>query len=530
MQAKTFRPYQAEAIDAILGCWRDNQRCLAVMPTGAGKTLVAAGTTQRILDRPGNNHRVLFLANRNELCLQPLEAFAAQLGFVPALEKAESRAGLTEPVVIGSVQTLSRQQRLERFSRDHFSYIFADEAHMALAPSWQRIFDHFETAKVCGITATPFRSDAKLLREIFDAEAYRKNLFELVDEGWLVNPDHVYKLESAISLAQVRIKKSTEGIDYDLNDAADAIAPYFAEIARELKDKHANRHILAFLPLVASSQKFVAACVAAGINAVHIDGDDPERAQKLQAFKDGQISLLSNSNLLHTGIDLPVCDATLCLRPTRSKVLYQQVVGRSTRPLPGLVDRYQSVQDRLQAIFSSAKPNALIIDPLWLSNDHDLVTPSFLIAENQEEAEAIQKRAGKEYSLQNLKALVQREREEAIARRLANAARFRAGRVDYQYFAATSGESRLLTYEPIFKKECAPPSAFTLRYLQENMGIDPSNITSQGLAEEIKRAIGRRRYHQRAEIRQLAVIAEAQGLNPDLWKIRKNDPRLMQEK
>jgi superfamily II DNA or RNA helicase len=527
MQApKTFRPYQTEAIKAILSQWQQSRTCLAVMPTGAGKTIVAAGTTKAIIERP-NPGRVLFLANRNELCTQPFEAFTEQLGFVPELEKAESRASHNAPVVIGSVQTLSLTKRLEQFRPDHFSHIFADEAHMSMAKSWQRIFQYFENAKICGITATPFRSDAKILRDVYEAEAYRKNLFELVDEGWLVNPDHVFKLQSAISLAQVRIKQSVEGKDYDLQDAADAILPYFKEIAEELVREHSKRHILAFLPLVASSQKFVAACVEAGINAVHVDGEDPQRAQKLQAFKDGRIQLLSNSNLLHTGVDFPVCDATLCLRPTRSKVLYQQVVGRSTRPLAGLVDAQESVEGRLEAIRKSAKPDALIIDPLWLSTDHDLVTPSFLIADNQEEAEEIERRAkkNKDYSLAAIKAAIQREREEAIARRLANAARFREGRLDYQCLAASPGEHRLLTYEPVFKKECRPPSAFTLSVLHR-MGIDTENVTSQGLAEEIKRAIGRRRYQGRAEIRDLAPVAETIGVNPEIWKIKKTDTRI----
>jgi superfamily II DNA or RNA helicase len=233
----------------ILEAWKQHRSCIAVLPTGGGKTLVAAATTEQIQHKG----RVLFLANRNELCVQPMAAFARQ-GLVPALEKAEFSAPLSARVVIGSVQTLSRQTRLDRFPRDHFSYIWCDEAHMSIAPSWKRILDHFESAKICGITATPFRSDAKSLSATYEKEAYRKELFELVDEGWLVAPDHVDKLSTAISLAQVRVKRTAEGLDYDVQDAASAIEPYFVEIAKELKEKHASRHILAFLPLVASSQ------------------------------------------------------------------------------------------------------------------------------------------------------------------------------------------------------------------------------------------------------------------------------------
>lgn len=518
--SKRFRPYQLEASSAILSAWGKHRSCLASLATGAGKTVIAAGVTQYVVEK--NRGRVLFLANRNELCVQPLATFADQLGFVPALEKAESSAPLDAKVVIGSVQTLAREKRLQRFPKDHFSFIFADEAHLAVSPSWRRVLDYFEGAKLCGITATPFRADAKDLRDVFEAEAFRKNLFELVDEGWLVNPDHVYKLESAISLAQVRVKKSTEGIDYDLNDAASAIEPYFIEIAKEIKEKHAGRKMLAFLPLVASSQKFVAACQSVGLNAVHIDGEDPDRNTKLRLFKDGQIALLSNANLLHTGVDIPACDCTLNLRPTKSKVLYMQIIGRSTRTVPGLIDGLDTVEARLKAIAGSAKPQAYILDPLWLTADHDLVTPSFLIAPNQQDAEEMNRRATNSYSLRALAREVQADREEAIRRRLEAAARFREGKVSAEYFAAATEDHELVNYEAVYKWEEQPPTKFSKLLLQQ-AGIDPESVPSEGYARQVMRAIGRRRYKGLAEIGSLSFFAERAGLTPQLWKITKKE-------
>lgn len=513
MQAKTFRPYQAEASSAITKAWTDKRSCIAVVATGGGKTLIAAGTSKRIQDKG----KILFLANRNELCTQPLEAFRDQLGYVPALEKAESVAPLDARVVIGSVQTLSRQKRLERFPKDHFQYIFADECHMSVADSWKRIFSHFDGAKICGITATPFRSDAKRLTDIFECEAYRKTLFDLVDEGYLCDPDHVDRLSTAISLAQVRVKKTTEGLDYDLNDAADAIQPYFTEIARELAQKHAAKHILAFLPLVASSQKFVAACVAAGLNAVHVDGEDPQRNEKLEAFKQGRIQLLSNSNLLHTGIDAPICDATLNLRPTKSKVLYAQIIGRSTRTVPGLIDNLDTVQVRKLAIAHSSKPRAYIIDPLWLSEDHDLVTPAFMIADDEEFAVEMNKAAGKSYSLRQIRDQIQLEREEKIRRRLEATVRFREGKVSAKWFAASIHDAELVNYEPVYAWERQPIRS-TSRWLLEGAGIDPESVSGEGEARKVMRAVGRRRYQKLPEIIRLAPLVEARGVNdPSIW-------------
>jgi len=509
MQAK-FRPYQEEASRAVVEAWHKGQNAIVALATGGGKTLIAAGTSARV------KGRVLFLANRNELCTQPLAAFADQLGYEPALEKAESYAPLDARVVVASVQTLSRKKRLERYPVDHFQYIFADECHMALAESWKRIFAHFATAKRCGITATPFRSDNKSLAELFEVECYRKGIFDLVEQGFLVDPDHVDRLSTAISLAQVRVKKTTEGIDYDLQDASDAISPYFSEIAKELAAKHASKKILAFLPLVASSQKFVAACRAEGINAVHIDGEDPEREQKLDLFKQGKIQLLSNSNLLHTGVDVPCCDTTLNLRPTRSRVLYQQIVGRSTRCLPGVIDGLDDVRDRLDAIARSDKPAAFILDPLWLSEDHNLVTPASLVSETEEEAEAIRARATDSYSLRSIQREVQREREEAIRRRLERAAFFLTGTVPAELFAAGTHDRRLQNYQAVFAWEAAPVGKFS-RLLLEQRGIDPDTVQTEGYARAVIAAVNRRRYNRMPEIRALGPAASAEA--SDLWQL-----------
>jgi superfamily II DNA or RNA helicase len=510
-----LRPYQEDAVNGILKSWKEFPSSMTVVATGGGKTVIAAAVASRVL----KEGRVLYIANRNELCVQPMSAFRSMVGFVPALEKAESRAPLDAQVVIASVQTLSRKARLERFPADHFRYIFCDEAHTAAAASWERVLGHFSQAKVTGITATPFRSDNKDLAKIFVTEAYRKDLFSLVDDGYLVSPDNVDRLSTPISLEQVRVKRNAAGeMDYDLQDAADAIEPWFEAIALELAQKHSKRRILAFLPLVASSQKFVSACVKAGLRAVHIDGEDPEREQKLERFRTGEIQLLSNSNLLHTGIDIPPIDATLNLRPTKSKVLYQQIVGRSTRTLPGVIDGIETLQGRLAAIAASAKPKAYIIDPLWLTAEHDLVTPAFLIAQTQEEAQDMNKGAGRSYSLRTLHSQVQRDREEKIRRRLEAVSHFRHGCVSAVFYAASCGDHWLVNYAPVYPWELGPVKNMDRNILIQ-AGIDPASVTCQGHARAVIKSIYRRRGKGLAEIRNLASVAESTGISLELWDI-----------
>jgi superfamily II DNA or RNA helicase len=509
-----LRPYQLEACAAILKTWGTNRSHLCVIATGGGKNMVAAGASSYLLK---TGARILFLANRNELCTQPIEAFRNQTQIVPSLEKADFKASLAAPIVIGSVQTLSRQTRLERFPSDHFSHIWADEAHGCVAESWKRIFEHFPQAKIAGLTATPFRADNKSLSEIFETESYRADLFNLVDSGWLVDPDHVDRLSTAISLANVKVKRTVSGLDYDPVGAADAISPYFEEIAKEILARHSARRILAFLPLIASSQKFVAACLKVGLHAVHIDGEDPERDQKIAAFRDGKISLLSNSNLLHTGLDFPSCDCTLNLRPTRSKVLYAQIVGRSTRTLPGVLDGLDDPEARLGAIAASSKPRAYILDPLWMSVDHDLCTPSFLVARDQADAEAIQRRAGKSYSLRAVNQAVVAEREAEVKRRFEAAAQFRRSTVDAAFFASAIHKDELLNYEPVYGWEAAPVKAMDRNILLQ-AGIDPASVTCQGHARAIEKEIYKRRGQRIVEIPVLAGMARAgREVMPEHW-------------
>jgi superfamily II DNA or RNA helicase len=317
-------------------------------------------------------------------------------------------------------------------------------------------------------------------------------------------------------LANVRIRRTPEGKDFDVNDSAEAIEPYFREIARELKQRFNDRHVLAFLPLIASSQKFVAACVAAGINGVHVDGEDDQRDQKLQAFREGRITLLSNSNLLHTGVDIPCCDATLNLRPTKSKVLYTQIVGRSTRTAPGVIDGLSTVDQRLAAIKASSKPHAIIIDPLWLTMEHDLVNPAYLIAADQEQVDEMAKetKGKRAYSLREIRTQSQEAKEAAIRRKLEAAARFRQGSISAEYFAAAIQDHNLVNWKPVYSWEKRVRTSNFSKQLLANAGIDPATVETEAHARKILQAIGVRRYRKLAEIRDLAGLE-----GDDIWNL-----------
>lgn len=155
-----LRPYQEAARAAIHGEWDQGRRkTLLVLPTGTGKTIVFAAVAE---DQVRRGDRVLVLAHRGELLEQAADKIGKVTGLGCSVEKAEqSSLGEWYRVTVGSVQTLMREKRLERFEPGHFGTIIVDEAHHVLSDSYQRVLDHFPGANVLGVTATPDRGDRK---------------------------------------------------------------------------------------------------------------------------------------------------------------------------------------------------------------------------------------------------------------------------------------------------------------------------------------------------------------------------------
>ena len=155
-----LRPYQNQAKKAVLAEWRNGHRkTLLVLPTGTGKTIVFSKLVE---DCVRGGERVLVLAHRGELLQQAADKLAQSTGLMCAVEKAEeSCLDSWYRVVVGSVQTMMRPKRLSAFPADYFGTIIVDEAHHCVSDSYQRVLEHFNNAKVLGVTATPDRGDTE---------------------------------------------------------------------------------------------------------------------------------------------------------------------------------------------------------------------------------------------------------------------------------------------------------------------------------------------------------------------------------
>lgn len=245
-----LRPYQTEAKQAVLSQWQGgNRKTLLVLPTGTGKTIVFASVIEECV-RAGK--RVLVLAHRGELLEQAADKLHQATGLGCAVEKAEETSlGSWYRVVVGSVQTMMREKRLERFPEGWFDAIVIDEAHHCLADSYQRVLEHFPAADVLGVTATPDRSDMRNLGQYFDSLAYEYTLPRAIREGYLA-PIQALTVPLKLDISQVGISAG----DYKAAELGTALDPYLEQIAAEMVKACASRRTVVFLPLVKTSQKF----------------------------------------------------------------------------------------------------------------------------------------------------------------------------------------------------------------------------------------------------------------------------------
>ena len=310
-----LRPYQEQAQTAIFNQWLTIDKTLLVLPTGCGKTVVFAKVAEECVRR---GQRVLILAHRGELLEQASDKINKFTGLICATEKAEETCiGSFYRIVVGSIQSLMRPQRLSKFSEDYFDVIIIDEAHHCLSDGYQRVLHHFENAKVLGVTATPDRGDMRNLGNYFESLAYEYTLPRAIKDGYL-SPIKALTIPLKLDLSSVGIQTG----DFKTSDLGNALDPYLYQIADEMKKYCRDRKTVVFLPLVKTSQKFMNILNENGFHAAEVNGDSKDRSEVLKDFENDKYNVLCNSMLLTEGWDCPSVDCIVVLRPTKVRSLY----------------------------------------------------------------------------------------------------------------------------------------------------------------------------------------------------------------
>lgn len=493
-----LRPYQQQARDRIHAEWdAGHTRTLLVLPTGTGKTIVFASVAA---DQVRAGDRVLILAHRGELLEQAADKLQRSTGLVSAVEKAESTClDSWFRVVVGSVQTLQRTARLERFPQDYFGTIIIDEAHHAITDGYRRILDYFSGAKVLGVTATPDRGDMRNLGEVFDSLAFEYKLTDAIKEGYLC------KIMAQTIPLQLDITSVTmSGGDYAVGDLGTALDPYLEQIAAEMARRCKSRKTVVFLPLIKTSQKFRDLLNTYGFRAAEVNGQSDDRRQVLADFDAGKYNVLCNSMLLTEGWDCPSVDCVVVLRPTKVRSLYSQMVGRGTRLSPG-------------------KTDLLLLDFLWMTDKHELCRPADLVCEDRTVARQMTEHLAETGCPEDIEEAaaqasedVVAQREEALAKQLEEQRRKKAKLVDPLQYEMSIQAEDLAGYVPAFGWEAGPPSEQQTAAL-EKLGILPDAVESAGKAALLLDRLNKRRDEGLTTPKQIRCLEKYEFQHVGTW-------------
>lgn len=395
-----LRDYQQRCHDAILEKWRAHTSTLAVLATGTGKTVIFAHVIKSMQPK-----RALVLAHRKELIYQAKDKIESAVDLPCEIEMADLIATNNlfhrTPVVIGTVQTLNSRPRLERFKPTDFGLIVIDESHHATSPIYRKIIDHFSQnpeIKILGVTATPDRADEEALGQVFESVAFEYDILNAVQDGWLVDVTQQFCCVKSLDFSHVRTtagdlngadlneimeaEENIQGVCQPALEVIHGLEPHtldnypVTDWCRVLEGIVPRRTIVFTASVVQAeaccnvlnrARRFLSEWVCGATSA-------KDRIETLLRFSDGRTPVVCNCGVLTEGFDNPGVEVIIMARPTKSRSLYAQMVGRSTRPLPGLVDQLPTQDERIRAIKNSPKPYCRIIDFVGNSGRHKLMT------------------------------------------------------------------------------------------------------------------------------------------------------------
>lgn len=344
-----LREYQREAIDAINAS--PATRNLVALPTGTGKTVVFS---HWLAEREG---RSIVLLHRQELIDQTQAKMRAIAPHVQTGVVKAERDEVTAQVVLASVQTLARPNRLANVAAQGFQSVVVDEAHHATATTWMRSLRElgsFSGVPTVGFTATPERGDGKGLGEVWERIVYQRGIREMIAQGYLV-PIRGQQVGTDFDFSNVKVSRgdytdSSLETEMERADVFPALAEGFCEYARD-------RKAVAFTPTVRSAELLALELRMRDVAAEVVHGGTPpeERAAILARLDSGDTQVVCNCMVLTEGFDSPSVDCIVIARPTRAHSLYIQMIGRGTRIHPG-------------------KDDLLVLDMSGATDRHDLVT------------------------------------------------------------------------------------------------------------------------------------------------------------
>jgi len=323
----SLREHQNDAIQQLVELRKQGKTItLLTHATGTGKTHIAIADAKRL------GLRTLYLAHRTNLLTQTQERFGE---LWPEVESSIYRKKSGKPnshVILSTVQAIS--SGLEKFDEREFGYIIIDESHHAAAETYRKVISYFRAKFILGLTATPERHDGQSLIEIFQNCAHRLELEEAIERELLV-PIRCVRVKTNIDLSKIRYN----GVDYRSRDLGETLlVPDRDRLIVETYLNHVQgKRAVCFCINVDHSESMATAFNQKGVKAAHVSGrmGEQQKQQILEAYRSGEIQVLCACDILNEGWDSPETEVLLMARPTLSKVVYVQQLGRGTRKAPG---------------------------------------------------------------------------------------------------------------------------------------------------------------------------------------------------
>lgn len=329
-QTIELRDYQQEATKNLQKM-REDGKTIALLyhATGVGKTITAATDAKAV------GGRTLFLVNALKLASQAQETFAKVWPEATLGEYTGSQKDMTQTVIFATVQSISKD--LEKFSPTDFDYLIVDECHHAAANTYQKIFTYFHPKFILGLTATPERSDGEDMLELFQNVAHKMDLKTAVECGILV-PIRCVRVKTNIDLTDVRIN----GIKYNSQDLESKLfIPERNQLIVDTYLRYVNgKKTVIFCASVDHAAEIAKLLRDNGVKAEAVSGRDrvEVREKILKDYETGSTNVLCACDLLNEGWDSPHTTVLFMARPTMSKTIYLQQLGRGTRRCPGKED------------------------------------------------------------------------------------------------------------------------------------------------------------------------------------------------